>query len=233
MKHRLSLALSLVLLLSLAIPSLALADGGNSGQPGHPGRIDRSLPAGGGTGFATGGGWFLWPGSQDKTNFAFTVKINPKSNKVQGNLLVIRHLADGHIARLKSTSLANLVIQEAGTCRAASFDGTGTYRSWDAGLKKYVSSQAVAFSAYVKDCGEPGKGIDSFWVSGSGDLVMTAPAASHLVLIGGGNIAIHAAAGNNRGQEKDNKPKNDQGSEIEQFIWRPALSDKTIPPPRD
>ena len=222
-KHRLSLTLTLVLLLSLSMPSLALADGGIISGPGNMGQIDRPLLQENNTGFATGGGWFLWPGSQDKTTFAFTVKGKANRPGVSGSLLVIRHTADGHLVRIKSTSLANLVIQEANGCRVASFSGTGRYRGWDAGLKKFVVNNAAAFSFHASDCGEPGKGVDSIWLSGTGDLVMTAPASAHLVQIGGGNIAMHAARTNNP----------NTGTITEPNPWQPGRFDKIIPPPRD
>jgi hypothetical protein len=40
---------------------------------------------------ATGGGWFYWPGTTDRTNFGFTMKYNRRGTRVQGNLLIIRH----------------------------------------------------------------------------------------------------------------------------------------------
>ena len=43
-------------------------------------------------GFATGGGWFPWPETSDKTNIGFTMKYGRNGSRVKGNLLVIRHL---------------------------------------------------------------------------------------------------------------------------------------------
>ena len=53
-------------------------------------------------GFTTGGGYFYWPGTEDtetgypgdRTNFGFNAKYL-QNGSPQGNLLVIRHLADG------------------------------------------------------------------------------------------------------------------------------------------
>jgi len=63
-------------------------------------------------GFATGGGWFYWPDTGERTNFGFTMKYNKKGEKVKGNLLLIRHLPDGTIYRVKSNALYGLALGE-------------------------------------------------------------------------------------------------------------------------
>ncbi|HSF80859.1 MAG TPA: S8 family serine peptidase, partial [Anaerolineales bacterium] len=65
-------------------------------------------------GFTTGGGWFYWPGTTDKTNFGYNLKYNKRGTNVQGNLLLIRHMPDGSIYRVKSNALNGLALGDAG-----------------------------------------------------------------------------------------------------------------------
>jgi hypothetical protein len=141
-------------------------------------------------GFAIGGGWFTWPGLGYKTNFAFTAKSSTGGGKLKGSLLVIRHHGDGTISRLKSAKLGDLKLQNVNGCRIAAFTGQGTYRTWDAGRGRFVSSSDHAFTIYAEDCGKPGSGVDSFWIGGDGDLAMPAPASANKAPLGGGNIAV-------------------------------------------
>ena len=83
-------------------------------------------------GFTTGGGWFYWP--QDgsgpagaKTNFGYTMKYNKQGKNIQGNLLVIAHLEDGSIYRIKSNALDGLALGSTGNVGWASFSGKCTY----------------------------------------------------------------------------------------------------------
>ena len=142
------------------------------------------------TGNATGGGWFLWPGTTDKTDFDFTMKYNKSGTNPQGSLLVIRHHQDGTISRIKSNALGGLALQNIGGCGIATFSGKATVKTWDAALGAYVNSGGNAFSVYAEDCNNPGSGVDSFWISGVGNLAMPAPAPSNKAPIGGGNIAV-------------------------------------------
>ena len=84
-------------------------------------------------GFTTGGGWFYWPGTSDRTNFGLNAKFL-KNKKVQGSLLLIRHLADGTIYRVKSNALYGLAIGEMEDGGWASLSGKATYlepgRAW-------------------------------------------------------------------------------------------------------
>src|SRR5438128_1250531 len=77
----------------------------------------------------TGGGTIAWPGTGEKTNFGYTMKYNRNLTNVQGSLLVIRHLPDGSIYRLKSNSLGALSIGQDTTVPMgwASFTGKATY----------------------------------------------------------------------------------------------------------
>jgi len=145
-------------------------------------------------GFATGGGWFYWPGTGDKTNFGFTTKYHKSGNNLQGSLLVIRHHQDGTISRIKGNAPEELKLRNAGGCSIATFSGKATYKTWDAALRAYVNSGGNAFSVYAEDCNNPGSGVDSFWVRSVGNLALPMPAPSNKVQIGGGNIAVAHAA---------------------------------------
>ena len=142
------------------------------------------------SGFATGGGWFSWPGTGEKTNFAFIAKPEKGGAKLKGSLLVIRHHPDGKISRLKSTALDGLKLQNVDGCRIATFSGKGTYRTWNAAAGAYVSSGGQAFTVYAEDCGNPGSGGDSFWIGAIGNWAMPALASGNKAPLGGGNIAV-------------------------------------------
>jgi hypothetical protein len=146
-------------------------------------------------GFTTGGGWFYWPGTNDRTNFGYTMKYNKRGTKVQGSLLLIRHLSDGSIYRLKSNALDGLSIGESadssGPFGWASVTGKSTYL--EPGWLEPIGNQDFLF--YVEDRNEPGTGTDRFWIEAVGELVMSPPATENAVEINGGNIvAPHADA---------------------------------------
>jgi hypothetical protein len=156
-------------------------------------------------GFATGGGWFYWPGTEDpeidylgdRTNFGFTMKYTKKFTNLQGSLLIIRHLQDGSIYRVKSNALYGLAV---GTSRDAggpygwaSFSGKSTYLEpgWLVPVGNYE------FIVYVEDRNEPGSGVDVFWIQvkdKDGNLVggmsMVSPATTNTEQLKGGNIVV-------------------------------------------
>lgn len=146
-------------------------------------------------GFATGGGWFYWPGTGEKTNFGFTMKYNQKATKVQGSLLLIRHLPNGTIYRVKSNRLHGLAIGQSETPPFgwASFSGKATYR--EPGWPEPIGNHE--FVVYVEDHNEPGVGFDRFWIevidkdhNAVIDMSMLSPATDNTVLLGGGNIVV-------------------------------------------
>jgi hypothetical protein len=110
-------------------------------------------------GFTAGGGWFYWPGTTDRTTFGYTMKYTKKLTNVQGNLVMIRHLADGTSYRVKSNSISGLAIGKGTGFNWASFTGKNTYRdrTWVDAVGNYT------FNAYVEDWGEPGT-KDRFWI---------------------------------------------------------------------
>jgi hypothetical protein len=155
-------------------------------------------------GFATGGGWFYWPDTADqstgypgdKTNFGFVMKYNKGGTSPKGSLLVVRHMADGTIARLKSNSLTGLAIQKINGCGIATFSGKATYMEWISGA--YVNTGGNLFSSYASDCNEPGSGVDSFWIRSIGQLVLATPAGTNALIVEGGNIFVPHTIGKSK-----------------------------------
>ncbi len=152
-------------------------------------------------GFTTGGGWFYWPGTAneetgypgDKTNFGFTMKYNKKATNIKGSLLLIRHLADDTIYRVKSNALYGLALGEDSKVPMgwASFSGKSTYQEpgWIEPIGNYE------FTVYVEDRNEPGSGVDRFWIEVVNGLSLPREAVNNAVELGGGNIVVpHQAA---------------------------------------
>ena len=143
-------------------------------------------------GFTTGGGWFYWPGSEDKTTFGYTMKYNKKGTKVQGSLSLIRHMPDGSIFRIKSNSLNGLSIGEGDGFGWASFSGKNTYK--EPGWLDAIG--AHNFVAYVEDNGELGAGVDRFWLEvkdkdgNTVTLAFVSEAVENAESLGGGNIVV-------------------------------------------
>jgi hypothetical protein len=146
-------------------------------------------------GFTTGGGWFYWPGTNDKTNFGYTMKYNKKQTNLQGSLLLIRHVegsVTGEKYRVKSNALHGLAIGSETDFGWATFDGKATYRA--PGVDNEGNNE---FTVYVEDHAEPGKGIDQFWIQTRDkddnvrtDLSMPEPGAGNSETIEGGNIVV-------------------------------------------
>jgi hypothetical protein len=145
-------------------------------------------------GFTTGGGWFYWPDTSDRTTFGYTMRYNKKATRIKGNLLVIRHMPDGSIFRLKSNALRGLAIGTLSNADGgwASFAGKATYL--EPGWLEPVGNHR--FIVYVEDHGQPGAGSDRFWIQiadNNGDpvtLSMDPPAEANNVLLERGNIIV-------------------------------------------
>ena len=154
-------------------------------------------------GFTTGGGWFYWPDSDDpdtgyagdKTNFGYTMKYNKKGGNVKGSLLLIRHLADGSIYRIKSNALYGLALGDLGDYGWATFSGKSTYLEpgWPEPIGNYM------FIVYVEDWNEPGTGVDRFWIQTRDkdrvvipSMSMAEPATEPLnsQMLQGGNVVV-------------------------------------------
>jgi hypothetical protein len=83
---------------------------------------------------------------------------------VRGSLLLIRHLQDGSIYRVKSNALYGLALGEGERDDEifgwASFSGKATYL--EPGWPEPIGNHE--FLAYVEDHNEPGTGVDRFWI---------------------------------------------------------------------
>ncbi|WP_244881584.1 beta strand repeat-containing protein [Dehalogenimonas alkenigignens] len=151
-------------------------------------------------GFASGGGWFYWPGTTDKTNFGFTMKYNNKGQQVQGSLLLIRHMPDGSIYRIKSNALYGLALNT--VTGVATFSGKCTYLYPNPipGADP-INVGGQEFMIYVDDNNDPGDGIDRIWFTVLGqsfslDNGNNLADVSEIQPIVSGNIVVpHIAAG--------------------------------------
>jgi hypothetical protein len=161
-------------------------------------------------GFITGGGWFYWPADTSnhelqgaKVNFGFTMKYNKnqKNPQVQGSLLLIAHLPEGGMIRIKSNSLYGLAITSTTYPGIASFSGKCTYTRTDAAGNVLASAGNQEFTVYVRDMNEPGTGSDMFWFTTKLTIAGEAPFSLdrdggrdadevEYVLLRGGNIVV-------------------------------------------
>jgi hypothetical protein len=150
-------------------------------------------------GFTTGGGWFYWPGTTDRTTFGYAMKYTSKLTQLKGSLLMIRHLQDGSIYRVKSTALDGLAVGQDRTIPMgwASFTGKATYLEpgWTDAIGNHV------FTVYVEDRNEPGSGSDRIWISVTKGttpvgLSMTGTGAGNAVALNGGNVVVPHQARN-------------------------------------
>jgi hypothetical protein len=151
-------------------------------------------------GFTSGGGWFAWPGTGDRTTFGYTMQYNKKGTNLRGSLIVIRHLPDGTQYRLKSNALYGLAISDpSAEFGWASFSGKASYQApgWPDPIGNHE------FVIYVEDHGDAGP--DRLWLSvtdrdgGPTDLSMPAPARDEAVPVEGGNVSVpHGEKGKGR-----------------------------------
>jgi hypothetical protein len=151
-------------------------------------------------GYASGGGSFQWPGTDEMTDFGFTMEYNKNGKNVKGSLLLIRHMADGSIYRVKSNALGGLALgeSEGPSFGWASFSGKSTYQ--EPGWPEPEGNHE--FVVYVEDRDEPGTGGDRFWieVKDKSDAVVPAmsmdrEATDNAVQLSGGNIAVPHGGG--------------------------------------
>lgn len=113
--------------------------------------------------YTEGGGWFYWPGTNDRTNFGFTMEYNKKGTNVKGSLFLVRHINEGETYRVKST------YQEP---------------TWPEPLGNYE------FLVSVEDNGEPGAGSDKFWIKVLNSMTMPGNASGGAVLLARGKILV-------------------------------------------
>ena len=149
-------------------------------------------------GFTTGGGWFYWPGTIDRTNFGYAMKYGKKGRRPKGSLLLIRHLADdGGKYRVTSNALTGLALGMSGTDSDrfgwASFVGKNTYLA--PGMD--VAEGNHEFLVYVEDHGNNSGAADRLWIEVRDkqsqridDLSMPKDAPDHAVDLEGGNVVV-------------------------------------------
>ena len=150
-----------------------------------------------GLGSPNGGGWFFWPGTEDKTYFGFVMRAAKKDVDRQGHLLVVRHHTDGTLSRLRSRTLTGAVLlnDPATGCGTVTFSGKAEYLARDpsanAGIGGVAGSGDSPFMAYAEDCNHPGTGLDYFLVRAVGDLQMPADVyANKVPLVDHGHILV-------------------------------------------
>ena len=129
------------------------------------------------------------------------MKYNKKATSVKGNLLMIRHLPDGSIYRIRSNALDGLALGQDPSVPmgGATFSGKATYL--DPTMIEPEGNHT--FIVYVEDRDEPGTGVDRFWIEvhdKAGEVIaessLPRDAVDHAIELGGGNIvAPHAASG--------------------------------------
>ncbi|HSE51862.1 MAG TPA: putative Ig domain-containing protein [Gemmatimonadales bacterium] len=146
-------------------------------------------------GFVTGGGKFILDG--DRVSFGMVVNYTGKGKTTaRGNLVVVRHHADGSTCRAKSNAIDAPAITNYATYGLATFTGKANYACVDAlGVTLPGGAGNLTLTGYVEDNGEPGSSAatspDKFWVKVFGELMMTTPATSTTAkTLTGGNIQV-------------------------------------------
>jgi len=148
-------------------------------------------------GFTTGGMWFYWPGTTDRTNVGFIMQYSGKRTRARGNLAMIRHLSDGSQYRITSSSISGLAVGDSqndqGSFGWASFSGKSNYN----GPESNATIGNYEFVAYAEDYGDRSRNADGFWVQVFDrdgavvlDLSMNEPATTNVLTIEGGNIVV-------------------------------------------
>jgi hypothetical protein len=169
-----------------------IGTGGTPAGSYYVGRYDDALtvhdPS---LGFVTGGGKFILDG--DRVSFGLVVNYTGKGKTTaRGNLVVVRHHADGSSCRAKSNAIDAPAI--VGT--TATYSGKANYGCVDAlGNSLPGGAGNLTLTGYVEDNGEPGSSAaaspDKFWVRVFGELMMTSPANStNAKPLTGGNIQV-------------------------------------------
>jgi hypothetical protein len=146
-------------------------------------------------GFVTGGGKLIYPdGSSDRVNFGLVFNFTGKGKTTpRGNLLVMRHLANGDVCRIKS----NAIDAPAVVGKTASYSGKGNYGCTRPNGTTYDGIGNMSILGWLEDNGEPGSSSslvpDRFWVNmtvPNSKLVMPAPATTYAQPLTGGNIQV-------------------------------------------
>jgi len=168
-----------------------VANGGSPLATYYQGRYDDALtvydPS---LGFVTGGGKFVLDG--DRVSFGLSVTYTGKGKTTaRGNLVVVRHHADGSSCRAKSNAIDAPAING----NTASFSGKANYACVDAlGNTLPGGAGNLTLTGWVQDNGEPGSSSattpDRFWVRVMGELMMATPGSTNSKPLTGGNIQV-------------------------------------------
>lgn len=136
-------------------------------------------------GFVTGGGKFILDG--DRVSFGFSVTLTKGKTAQRGGIVVVRHYAAGGRCRLKSNSVTTAITSNT-TATLSSNKSTNYSCVYGDGT---ISGKGnLNLTAYVEDNGEPGNGVDRFWVNAYGDFLMPTPSPANAETLTGGNIQV-------------------------------------------
>lgn len=141
-------------------------------------------------GFTTGGGWLTWPDTAETANFGFTISYNKKATNVRGSFVLIRHLDDSTIYRVKSNAIEGLSVGDEDGFGWASFTTKATYI--DPSMTDAEGNYEV--TVYVEDHGSDG---DRLWIQVRDrngvvvdELSLATPATSNAISISRGSITV-------------------------------------------
>ena len=144
-------------------------------------------------GYASGGGYFEWPETDEPTKIVFTMKYNKKGKNLQGSLLLIRHVGDESRYQVRSNALYGLALGQDTGWGWASFSGKSTYL--EPGWLEPIGNHE--FVVYVEDRNEPGTGVDRFWIEVHDKDGIVIPAMSmprdaptNAIELGSGNVVV-------------------------------------------
>ena len=145
-------------------------------------------------GFVTGGGKFIYPGSEDRVNFGLVYTFTGKGKTTpRGNLLVMRHLENGDVCRAKSNGIGAPGVVGSD----ASFSGKGNYVCTTPEGSSYDGAGNISILGWVRDNGEPGASStetpDLFWirvVAPESQLLMPMGVPANAAPLIGGNIQV-------------------------------------------
>jgi hypothetical protein len=143
--------------------------------------------------FATAGGKFRYPDSDDLVNFGLSVNLTGKGKSTaRGNFIAIRHKANGDICRAKSNAIEVPAISGI----TASFTGKGNYVCTRPNGTTYDGAGNQTVYGWMQDNGEPGQwgtNPDRIWIrmtAPNSAVAMIVPASSNSEPLIGGNVKV-------------------------------------------
>jgi len=150
------------------------------------------------SGHTTGGGGFVWPGTDDPVRFVLSMEYNKKGTNVKGGLVLVRTTPDGSQIVVKSNALHGLALSDPREpTRWASFAGKAVF---DAPWMDEPQGNHE-FRAHVEDAGD----TDRFWIEvrdKDGQVIVDASlpgsGADNAIEIVDGDISIARSTTNGR-----------------------------------